>query len=86
MKDEEGEYVFDPWWPGGKFEKLNEENKKAYHQRETVMEWKPSNKEFVEAFRLELEHLYKAVKEEFLAEDLGDEVNAKWTIKNKQKE
>ncbi|MFL6260572.1 MAG: hypothetical protein ACJ76Y_12730 [Thermoanaerobaculia bacterium] len=81
MEDEEGEYIFDPWWPGGKFEKITKE--KAYGERETVIEWEPSSQDFVAAFRFELEHHYEAVEEVFLKEDLGDEVNTKWTVEKK---
>jgi hypothetical protein len=82
MEDEEGEYILDPWWPGGKLEKITKETKSAYPEKETVLDWHPSLQEFVVAFRRELEYHYETL-EVSLPKDPSDEVGAVWTVKKK---
>jgi hypothetical protein len=78
-------YALDAWWPGGKVEKLNQNDNYdkylSYPKLESVARWKNKDKDFVEALRDELEIAYGKVESQFSKEDASEEVESYWTIK-----
>lgn len=68
-------YALDAWWPGGKVEKLNQNDNYdkclSYPKLKFVAFWENKDNDFVEALRDELEISYEKVKGEFSLEDAG---------------